>query len=224
MERKKALLFGATGLIGRELLTILLDSRHYDAVIAVVRKPLKLSHPKLTQHVVDFAKLGDFASAFQADDVFCCLGTTIRKAGSQEAFAKVDVEYPLAIARLTEQAGARHMAVVSSIGAKADSRTFYLRMKGQMEEGVRRLGPPSVHAFRPSFLLGEREEVRTGEQIASALSRIFAFLLAGPLRKYKPIPGRTVALAMHNAAQRPAQLGFAAFESDEIGSIALQPS
>jgi len=221
MGSKKALIFGATGLVGRELLSILLESEQYEHVIAMVRSPLPLSHPKLTQHTVDFAKLEDHAAAFAVEDVFCCLGTTIRKAGSQEAFAKVDVDYPLAIARLAKQAGARHLAVVSSIGANIDSRTFYLRMKGKMEEGIRRLGPPSVHAFRPSLLLGKREEVRFGEQFASVLSRMFAFLMGGPLRKYKPIAGRTVALAMHNAAGRPVQQGFTAFESDKIEEMAM---
>jgi len=192
-----ALLIGASGMVGGELLTCLLQSLAYAEVIAWVRRPLNVRHPKLTQRVVDFDRLaGPTPEPVRADDVFCCLGTTIGKAGSQAAFRRVDLQYPLQVGRLAKASGAQRYLIVTSMGADPHSRIFYNRVKGEVEAELCALGLPALHIFRPSLLLGERPETRVGEAIGSVLARAMAPLMLGGLRKYRPIKGRTVARAM----------------------------
>ncbi|MEO3945545.1 NAD(P)H-binding protein [Gorillibacterium sp. CAU 1737] len=196
-----ALLLGATGLVGGELLQLLLRDPACRHVTALVRRPLPFSHEKLQVRLVDFDRLDEVADAFSADWVFCCLGTTIRKAGSQAAFARVDLDYPLAAARLAALGGARSYHVVSAIQADAKSRVFYSRTKGQMEDESAKLPLNELHVYRPSLLLGPREEFRFGEQAASWLMRGLSFLFKrGPLAPYRAIPGEEVAQAMLAAA------------------------
>lgn len=196
-----ALVVGASGLVGSQLLTCLLESPDYDAVTLWVRRPLPVTHPKLSQQVVDFDGLaGPTPEPVRADDIFCCLGTTIGKAGSQAAFRKVDLDYPVQIGRLAKAAGAKRYLIVTAMGADPHSRIFYNRVKGEVEAGLSALGFPALHIFRPSLLLGERQEVRVGEAVGSVLARAIAPLMGGSLRKYRPIKGRTVARAMLAAA------------------------
>lgn len=199
MEGKTAIVAGATGLVGGHCLRLLLDDPRYGSVVALSRRPLDLQHPKLLVRLVDFDRL-DAMEPFPIDDVFCALGTTIRKAGSREQFRRVDFEYPLALARLSSTMGARDFVLVSSVGAAASAGNFYLRVKGELEQAVERLRLTSLHVFQPSVLLGSRAEVRRGERLAQWLMTTFRFALAGPLRKYRPIHGRTVAAAMVSAA------------------------
>jgi uncharacterized protein YbjT (DUF2867 family) len=185
---------GATGLIGAFLLERLLRDARYARVRAWARRPLALESPKLETEVVDFDHLQDRRVA--ADDVFCCLGTTIRQAGSQEAFRRVDYDYPVALAHAAARDGAQRLLVVSALGADARSRVFYSRVKGEMEAAVRAAFPGKMLIFRPSLLSGPRVEARTGERIGLAVGALLGPLLG----KYRPIHGDLVAAAMLKAA------------------------
>lgn len=215
MEHKTALIAGASGLVGSELLKVLLESSDYSMVNSLVRKPTGIKNPKLNEFIVDFDKLNDCADAFKVNDVFCCLGTTIKTAGSQEAFKKVDVDYVINISALAKKHGAEKFAVISSMGANKDSAIFYNRMKGLMEKGVSESGIESVIIVRPSLLLGNRKEHRFGEKAASIMSKPFMFLFSGPFRKYRPIKASAVAAGMYNHMQ-PAKPGVEIFRSDKI--------
>ncbi len=218
---RTALLLGASGLIGGHCLELLLADSEYAHVTILVRKPLSQAHPKLTQQVVDFDRLTEVADAFRVQDVFCCLGTTIKTAGSQEAFRKVDFTYPVESARLAVQQGATQFLLVSSLGANAKSSVFYSRTKGEVERAVAASDLSSVQIFRPSLLLGQRAEVRSGEVMAEKLSSALSFLLVGPLRKYRPIEARNVAAAMI-AVAKAQRAGIHIYESDQIAEIAAQ--
>jgi uncharacterized protein YbjT (DUF2867 family) len=217
-DTRKALLLGATGLIGRHLLDLLLQDKLYTTVRIFVRKPVQLQHPKLEQITVDYDKLQLYTKAFAVDDVFCCLGTTIKKAGSQEAFYKVDAAYPYEAARLARQQGARQYLIVTSMGASKTSGIFYNRVKGEVEEMITGLQFPAFHIFRPSLLLGERNETRTGEAIAQKIMPALSALMIGGLKKYKPIEGEKVARAMLAVAKRNIS-GKHIHESNELQQL-----
>ena len=219
MSKKTALIAGATGLTGNELVKILLDHPAYDKIYVLARRPLDIEHPKLEQIRVHFSRLKDYKDYFQVDEVFCCLGTTIKKAGSQNAFRKVDYEYPTALGDLAKSAGVKKFLVISAMGADSRSNIFYNRVKGQMEDRLKKLDLPALHIFRPSLLLGDRQEFRLGEKAASLLAPIFSPLLRGGMTKYKPIQAKQVALAMCAAAQTDVS-GVAVHPSDEIAEMA----
>ena len=198
MSARTAILAGATGLVGRNCLDSLLTSSVYDRVTVVVRRPLAVTHTKLEQLIVDFESLGELDAV--GADVFCALGTTIRKAGSQEEFRRVDFGYTTMVARLASEAGARQFVLVSSVGANARSRNFYLRVKGETENALLALPFEAVHVFRPSFLIGKRAESRPGEGAGIAAASALSFLFAGPLKRYRPIEAVKVARAMVRSA------------------------
>jgi uncharacterized protein YbjT (DUF2867 family) len=215
---RTALIVGATGLIGKSCLYELLENTSYTKVIALVRKPLAIKHHQLHQLVVNFDELDSLTNELVADDVFCCLGTTIKVAGSQENFRKVDLEYPLKVAELTLQNGATQFLLVSAMGANTQSSIFYNKVKGEVEERIGALGFLSFHIFQPSLLLGARKEFRLGELIGKAIMKGLSFLFIGPIKKYKAIPGATVAKAMVAIALQQ-KAGLYIYESDSISSI-----
>jgi uncharacterized protein YbjT (DUF2867 family) len=215
---RTALIVGATGLIGKCCLYELLENTSYTKVIALVRKPLAIKHHQLQQFMVNFDELDTLTNELVADDVFCCLGTTIKVAGSQENFRKVDLEYPLTVAELTLHNGATQFLLVSAMGANAQSSIFYNRVKGEVEERIGALGFRSFHIFQPSLLLGARKEFRLGEIIVKAVMKGLSFLFIGPIKKYKAIPGATVAKAMVTIALQQKE-GVYTYESDSISSI-----
>ncbi|WP_084243948.1 oxidoreductase [Planomicrobium okeanokoites] len=221
MTGKSALIAGATGLTGSKLVEVLLDRPEYDRVTVLVRRPLELEHPKLEQIQVDYYRLEDYKKHFQVDDVFCCLGTTIKKAGSQKAFRRVDYDYPVALAELAKSAGAKKFLVISAMGADSRSNIFYNRVKGQMEDSLKKLDLSALHIFRPSLLLGDRKEFRLGEKAASLISPVFSPILRGGMKKYKPIQAEQVAQAMYAAAQSESG-GVHIHPSDEIAELAGQ--
>ncbi|WP_257454655.1 oxidoreductase [Archangium lipolyticum] len=192
-QTRTAVVTGASGLVGGLLLDTLLASPRYREVLSLGRRPLPEQHPKLVQRTVDFARLAE-ESLPAADDAFCCLGTTIKKAGSQEAFRAVDHDAVLAFAQATKKAGARRFLVVTALGANPRSRVFYNRVKGEAEEALEGVGFESLVILQPSLLLGERAESRPGERAAIMASRVLAPLLR-PLAS-RPIEARTVARAM----------------------------
>lgn len=219
MERRSALLIGGTGLVGSHCRRYLLKDPAYAQVNLLVRRRTEAEHAKLRQHEIDFDRLDRASEILQADDVFCCLGTTIKKAGSQAAFRKVDFTYVLQIAALSARNGSKQFLTISSLGANTSSRVFYSRVKGEMEEALAKLSFQAIHIFRPSLLLGDRREVRTGERLAAFGMTIGAIAMVGPWRKYRAIQAASVARAMVRVARRNIK-GLHIYESAQIQSIA----
>lgn len=216
---KTALVAGASGLVGNELLQLLLNGKEYEQVVAIVRRPLHMTHPKLDERMIDFGKIEKLEGLTKVNDVFCCLGTTIKKAKTKEAMKIIDVDYPIALAKLGKKWNAEQYLVISSMGADPRSSVFYSRMKGELEEELKTMGYPTLQIFRPSLLLGERKEFRLGEGIASKMMPALSRLMKGPLTKYRAIEAKTVARGMYAAAQiKPS--GVRVYLSDEIEQLA----
>ncbi len=213
-----ALLLGATGLVGGQVLDLLLDDPAYSRVVVLGRRPVDRRHSKLRQHVADLGRLDEHAAHFAVDDVFCCLGTTIRAAGSQQAFRRVDHDYVVGAARVAAAAGARRYLLVTAAGADAGSRIFYNRVKGEAEAGVRARPFEGVVILRPSLILGPRAERRPAEALAQRVAPALNVLMVGPLRRYRAVEARTVARVMVRLAkERPR--GVRIVESEEIQQI-----
>jgi uncharacterized protein YbjT (DUF2867 family) len=216
---KKAIVFGATGLVGQELIFELLADESFTSVLAVTRKPLPLSHPKLETIIVqNFTNLSNYKNQISGDIFFCCLGTTIKTAGSQEAFSKVDYDIPVSIATLAAELEVPALAVISSIGADASSSNFYLKTKGEMEKKVTEIYKGNLKIIRPSLLMGHRAEFRLGEKVAIVFMKIFGILFIGPFKKYKGIHAWDLASAMIKSLELPKETIFV--ESDKLQDIA----
>ncbi len=200
---RTALVAGATGMVGTLLLRQLAAGNDYAEVRVLGRRPPAQDHPKFRFIATDFNDLEKHAAALAADDVFCCLGTTLRQAGSQPAFERVDFHMVVDLARAARKAGAKRFLVVSAVGASERSPAFYSRVKGRMETAVAAVGFEAVHVVRPSLLLGERTERRPGEKLAQLAAPLLAPLLAGPLAKYRAVDGNAVATALVQLARRP---------------------
>ena len=220
-EKSSALIAGATGLVGSLCLEMLLDSEYYEKVITLTRRPIDRRHSRLVQSIVDFDNLKDIELP-PASDIFCAVGTTIRRAGSQAAFLKVDFEYARILATRCAGAGTEQFLLVSSVGADARSANFYLRVKGELEKAVNALPFQATHIFRPSFLIGERTEKRAGESIGIPIFKALRLALIGKLRKYRAIPAATVAAAMIAAARRRGSRPHV-YHYDEILALAGDP-
>lgn len=209
---KVALIVGATGLIGGQLLELLLADDRYSKVTALSRKPLSINHFKLDNVVVDFNRLSEYFDRLSADDVFCCLGTTMKQAGSPEAFRKVDFEYPLEIAKIAKGLGAKQFLIITALGASKKSSFYYNKVKGEVEEAIGNQGFESYHIFRPSFLQGKRIESRAGEEATKVFFSIFGFLVP---KKFKAIDSNKVARAMLMKAKEESR-GVFVYESDTL--------
>ncbi|MCF8429963.1 MAG: NAD(P)H-binding protein [Bacteroidia bacterium] len=191
-----AIIAGAPGLIGSQLLNNLLENNFYDKIIALVRKEISIQSPKLTQVIVDYNNLQSIADNLKCDDVFCCLGTTIKKAGSQDEFYKVDFQYCLNLAIETHKNGASNFYLVSALGANANSKVFYNSVKGKLENAINNIGFNSFYIFRPSVLLGKRNEFRLGEKIMQIILKPLSKLMVGSMKKYAAIESKKVAKTM----------------------------
>jgi uncharacterized protein YbjT (DUF2867 family) len=193
MVQRKVLVLGASGLTGSYLLELLLDSEQYSQITVYVRRPLGISHPKLVEEIVNFETIQTWVDV---DDVYCCLGTTLKSVKTREAFTLVDFEAPLRIAQLQLLAGSKRFLVVSATGANARSSIFYNRTKGKLEDALKQLNYSSIYIFQPSFILGPRKESRWLEEIG-----IFTALKAIPimrekLKKYIPVHAKAIARSM----------------------------
>jgi uncharacterized protein YbjT (DUF2867 family) len=217
---KKALLLGSTGLIGKSCLDLLAHDNIYSQVEVWIRKPSLVTDKNFTEKVIQFEDIPELPCV-RSDHLFCCLGTTMRKAGSRDAFRLVDVEYVAALAKLAERSGTHTFLVVSSVGANPASTNFYLRTKGEMEEAVKQCRVPSVYIFRPSVLLGKRTESRPAESVAKVAMQLYSPFFLGSIRKYRPIRAGTVARAMIACAKRSFP-GIHVLESDEIEETGRQ--
>ncbi len=202
MKQKSALVLGATGLVGQELVYQLLRSKDYCNVTCLIRKPLGQKDfydplNKLQAIVVDFEQLQNYQGYFTVDHVYCCLGTTLKQAGSKQAFKRVDFELIHVAAQLARGQRAKGFVWISSVGANAKSNNFYLRVKGELENAI--LTMPQLNhaaAVRPSLLLGKRKNKRPLEDIGQTLAPLIRPLMYGPLKKYRPVKAQEVARQM----------------------------
>jgi uncharacterized protein YbjT (DUF2867 family) len=200
-DGKIVLLAGASGLTGTRTLAALLEAPDVTRVLAVSRRPLGTEHPRLANRIVQFAQMEAQLKGVSADAALCCLGTTIRQAGSQQAFQAVDIGAVLTFARAARAAGVRRFAVISAAGANADAKNFYLRTKGEMEQQLEAMGFESLDILQPSLILGWRKEMRPLELLAKVLMPIANPLLAGKYASYKAISATTIGKAMLGATR-----------------------
>ncbi|MEJ7559667.1 MAG: oxidoreductase [Pedobacter sp.] len=215
---KKAIVAGASGLIGSELLKILLEDAEYSEVVALVRTPIGHTHTKLNQIAIDFDKLNDYAHLLNGNVIFCCLGSTRKKTPDLSQYRKIDHDYPVKLAELAVANGIDQFHLVSSIGANKDSSNFYTKMKGETEEDVSAAKVHGLVIYRPSLLTGERKEQRFAEGLMQGLSKIINPLMIGGLKKYRSIAARTVAMAMAKVSKTEL-VGFYVYESDAIQGL-----
>ncbi len=218
MESKVAVVAGSTGLVGKELVLQLLADPAYDRVIALTRRPLGIFHKKLDEKMVSFDKLCDIPLDFTIDDAFCCLGTTIKKAGSKSTFYQTDFTFALRFAEWALENRASKFLMVSSLGANPNSIVFYNRVKGELEATIEQLKYRSIHIFRPSLLLGKRTENRLGEDMGKLFNKVFALMIPN---RYKGILASEVAQAMVRMAVENHSRGIFFHESEQIHQMSV---
>lgn len=218
VEKRTALVAGATGLTGSHLIRFLCDNEAYEKVTIIVRQAIAYSHPKLTIKIknLDQVKASDFEGI---DDFFCCLGSTMKKAGSKEAFELVDLIAPVQMGKHAQAQGAKHMVVISAMGANPKSSIYYNRIKGAMEERVTGLQLPQISILRPSLLIGDRQEFRLGERFGALSMKVLKSFFIGPLKKYRAIEAQQVAFAMMQTALSTQSKSVSIYESEEIEEI-----
>ena len=212
---RTALVAGASGLVGSYVLRLLLENPAYVRVTVLARRELPLAHKKLEQRVLSFDRLAQIADFPRVHDVFCCLGTTMKQAGSPEAFRTVDYTYVVELARVAARHRASQYLVVTALGADPRSRIFYSRVKGETEATLRRLQFEGMQIFRPSWLVGARTKSRPAERVAGILGPLVAWAFVGPLARYRPIKADAVARALVRVALA-APRGAHVYQSDEI--------
>lgn len=216
---KTAIVVGATGLIGKHLVKLLLEDDRYISVKVFVRRPTSIFHTKLEEEIVDFNKLDDWKHRLTGDELFSCMGSTLKKAGSQKAQYTIDFTYQYKIAEAAAANGVENYFLVSSAGANSKSKSFYLRIKGELEEAVEQLSFKKLVIFQPSLLLGRKEETRREEKIAEYLLSFFTKIIP-QIKKYRPIEGLTVAKAMQNSANSFLPNRTIRYTLDEIFTVA----
>jgi uncharacterized protein YbjT (DUF2867 family) len=215
----KAIIAGASGLIGSKLLDILLQQPEYDEVLILVRKELPIQHQKLTQLSINFDELTKYGDSISGHAIFCCLGSTQKKTPDLNIYRKIDHDYPLQMAQIAVKNGVEQYHLVSALGANATSSNFYTKMKGETEDDMKKAGLKCLHIYRPAFLTGKRNEKRYLERFLSVLMKFIDPLLIGSLKKYSSIPGATVARAMFKQSLIK-QEGVFIHPSDKIKQIA----
>lgn len=208
MSGKTAAILGATGMIGGQLLELLLKDPYFEKVRIIVRRPYTAAHPKLEVKLVDFKDAASFKRSLEGTDIiFSCIGTTQKNVnGDETLYREVDFDIPVNAARFGKETGVKKFALVSSVGADSHSRTFYLKLKGETEKAVIAQEIPAVHIMQPSQLLGKRKEFRLAEKIIIPIMKVLSLLFVGKARKFKAIEGIDVAKAM-----------IAACKSDKTG-------
>jgi len=223
--QKTAIVFGATGLTGKFLVQELIMNDQYIKIKIFNRTLQNYSHPKIEEIKLDFSNITEYANEFKANDVFCCLGTTIKKAGSKEKFFAIDHDLPVEIANICSNNKCESFIGISSLGANKKSSNNYLKTKGLMEFDILKFNFEYIAFVRPSMLLGPREESRFGESISKIIMNIFGFLFVGKIRKYKAIHVKEVARAMMNIANQSKEYSTNQkniFESDELVKISKE--
>lgn len=207
---------GATGLVGKQLVKQLLGNKNFGKVRIIVRRDTGIKHPKLEQHITDFGKAGACTKKLTGDVLFSALGTTLKQAGSKEKQYEVDFTFNLNFAQKAKENGIENYVLVSSVGANANSKIFYSRMKGELDEEVAKLDFKNLVILRPSSLTGDRNETRWMEKMSIPIVRLVTQFV---FKKYRPISGETVAQAMINAALKP-DPEKTIWEADEVFELA----
>ncbi|MFJ7920700.1 oxidoreductase [Lysinibacillus fusiformis] len=220
MGMRAAIVVGATGLTGSSLVEQLCKNDEYVSVTVIARRKPTFKHPKLEVKIRDFDRLEEQDIAF-AHELYCCLGTTIKKAGSRKAFEKVDFEYPLAIASLAKKRGIPHFLVITAMGANESSPIYYNRVKGKLEHDLMELGLQQLSIIRPSLLVGERNEFRLGEKVGEKVLKLAKPLLIGPLKRSRAIEASQVAKAMMIIALHGKQQPVTIYPSHELAILAF---
>ncbi|KIL49625.1 NAD(P)H-binding protein [Jeotgalibacillus soli] len=218
MQMRTAFVIGATGLVGQQVVKELCERVEYASIIVVTRRAFEFNHPKIQVRQIDFDYL-EGAHIGLVDDVFCCLGTTMKKAKSKEGFRLVDLDYPLQFASIAKKNNVRQFLVVSAMGADPSSPIFYNRIKGLMEEQLKEIELPRLQIFRPSILLGDRKEFRLGETIGGKIASAIGWAMVGPLKSYRAIRAEQVALAMVEKALAPAKRPVVIHTSADIEKV-----
>ncbi|WNC69906.1 NAD(P)H-binding protein [Thalassotalea nanhaiensis] len=217
---KSVLLFGASGLTGQHCLQLLLENSHYNRVVIAVRSYLDIEHEKLSQVIVNFDDINSNEDLFAVDEVFCCLGTTIKEAGSRTAFTNIDHNLVVNIAKLAKKHAVNKFLVISALGANPKSKSFYNQTKGKMETAIKTLNLNTTFVFRPSLLLGERKEFRLLEHFTAIACKVFSFVFIGPLKSVKPIEAFVLAKAMITVANKEtASKSFQVIENQAIKDV-----
>ncbi|MEK9197306.1 NAD-dependent epimerase/dehydratase family protein [Ureibacillus sp. FSL E2-3493] len=220
VEMRSAIVVGGTGLVGTALVKLLCDSEEYVSVTVLSRRKLDFEHPKLTVKVRSFDQLEEKDIDF-AHEVFCCLGTTMKKAKTKEQFEKIDVEYPLHIASLAKKCGIMHFIIISAIGASEKSAFYYNKVKGKLERELMALELPQLSIVRPSLLVGDRMEFRLGEKTGEWLLKGLNPFFIGPLKKYRPIEATQLALAMKVIALFGKKSPVTIYESQQLSTMKM---
>jgi uncharacterized protein YbjT (DUF2867 family) len=193
-------IIGATGLVGKQLVKLLVENERFEKVRIFVRRDSGLVHPKLEQHIVDFHETNSWEKALIGDVLFSALGTTLKQAGGKEKQYEIDFTFNLDFAKKAKENGIENYVLVSSVGANSKSGIFYTRMKGELDDVVAEIGFKNLAIIRPASLVGERSQRRIAEEISVPVAR---FITKFILKKYRPIEGETVAKAMINAVLKP---------------------
>ncbi len=218
MGNKTALIFGSTGLIGNLLLEELILSDLYGEIKIFTRQSTGISYPGVQEFAIDFSVTESFSKQITGDDLYICLGTTIKKAGSVSSMEEIDRDLPVKLATTAFTNGVKRIAVVSSLGANPGSSNYYLRIKGEMEQEILKLNFENRAIVRPSILFGERKERRTGELMGKVFMKSFKPLLIGKMKRYRGIHAKDVAKAMIAILQKDQEKSI--YESDELQKIA----
>jgi uncharacterized protein YbjT (DUF2867 family) len=205
-----SIIVGSTGLVGGNVIKVLSNKKQ--RAIALTRRSIPNLPPNITEMIIDFDAFEKNGSLPSCINVFICLGTTIKTAGSKENFRKVDIDYCLSIARKAKESGAETLSLISSIGANSSSKNFYLKTKGELEESIQRLGFSTVNIFRPSFLVGERSEKRLAEKIAINLAKIMDLFLIGTASKYRSVKAESLAKTMVLKADNKSGVNYFYFD------------
>ena len=215
---KKAIVVGASGLIGSKLVNILINSYGYDEVLVLARKKTRITSPRLTQMIIEFEHLDHYADAITGDALFCCLGTTKNQTPNQAEYRKIDHDYPVELAKICLKNGVGQFHLVSSIGANAKASGFYLKTKGETEEDIKSVGIQTTCIYQPSLLTGRKKNPRVTERILAGVMAVINPLLLGGLKKYRSIPGYTVAMAMFKRSLKD-KPGVFTYTSDKIKQL-----
>lgn len=205
---KKAILVGATGLIGADLLNKLLASNYYSEVLVITRREIKNENIKFNQLIIDFEDIHKYETEIIGDDVFCCLGSTAKKTPDLKVYKKIDYQYPLDVAKIALKNGAKTYSLISAMGANVNSSLFYTRTKGEVERDLQLIPFLNINIYRPGLLDGKRKEDRKIENLFIGFMRIINPILIGPLKKYRSIKAETVAAAMLNQANKKLKGAF----------------